>query len=120
MHFHLHVPLCSKEKEINGLLHNVDDQAAEIAALQKKVRELEAKVEELEEDLENEQNNRHRVSPCTSFSQPFKSSYQGIYLGCIYIHCYFFQFLFNIPLKNFQELILLLLFFFWGGGGGGS
>lgn len=30
--------------------------------MQKKVRELEAKVEELEEDLENEQNNKSRVS----------------------------------------------------------
>ncbi len=41
---------------------SMDDQAAEIAALQRKVRELEAKLEELEEDLENERNNKARVS----------------------------------------------------------
>lgn len=54
----------SKEKEIAGLQQNMDDQAAEIAALQRKVRELEAKVEELEEDLENERNNKTRVRNC--------------------------------------------------------
>ena len=51
----------SKEKEIQGLQQNVDDQASEIAALQRRVRELEAKIEELEEDLENERNNKNRV-----------------------------------------------------------
>ena len=52
---------CRKEKEIGALQQNMEDQAAEIAALQRRVRELEAKIEELEEDLENERNNRNRV-----------------------------------------------------------
>lgn len=56
-----HLFTFSKEKEIAGLQQNVDDQAAEIAALQKRVRELEARIEELEEDLENERNSRNRV-----------------------------------------------------------
>lgn len=42
----------------------MDDQAAEIAALQRKVRELEAKIEELEEDLESERNYKNRVCGC--------------------------------------------------------
>jgi peptidoglycan hydrolase CwlO-like protein len=54
--------LCRKEKEIGALQQNIEEQASEIAALQRKVRELEAKIEELEEDLENERNNRNRVS----------------------------------------------------------
>jgi len=51
----------SKEKEISQLQQNADENGAEIAALQKRVRELEAKIEELEEDLENERNARTRV-----------------------------------------------------------
>ncbi len=51
----------SKDKEIYQLQQNADENAAEIAALQKKIRELEAKIEELEEDLENERNARTRV-----------------------------------------------------------
>lgn len=53
--------LCRKEKEIGTLQQGMEEQAAEIAALQRRVRELEAKIEELEEDLENERNNRNRV-----------------------------------------------------------
>ena len=41
---------------------NVDEQASEIASLQRKVRELEARIEELEEDLESERNAKSRVS----------------------------------------------------------
>lgn len=54
--------LFSKEKEIGGLQQNVEDQASEIAALQRKVRELEARIEELEEDLDSERNSKNRVS----------------------------------------------------------
>ena len=53
----------SKDKEIAGLLQKVEEDASEVASLQKKIRELEAKISELEEDLENERNARTRV--CT-------------------------------------------------------
>jgi TolA-binding protein len=39
----------------------VEEDASEVAALQKKIRELEAKISELEEDLENERMARQRV-----------------------------------------------------------
>lgn len=52
---------CRKEKEIGALHQGMEEQSSEIAALQRKVRELETKIEELEEDLENERNNKNRV-----------------------------------------------------------
>ncbi len=55
----LHV--CSKDKEIASLVLKGDEDAATISALQKKIRELEAKVEELEEDLESERAIRKKV-----------------------------------------------------------
>ena len=54
--------LYSKEKDSNALQQYVDEQASEIASLQRKVRELEARIEELEEDLESERNAKSRVS----------------------------------------------------------
>lgn len=39
-----------------------EEDTAAIAALQKRVKELEARIEELEEDLENERTMRSRVS----------------------------------------------------------
>ena len=39
----------------------MEEDASEVAALQKKIRELEAKISELEEDLENEKMARSRV-----------------------------------------------------------
>ena len=53
---------CSKEKDIGALQQSMDEQASEIASLQRRVRELEARIEELEEDLESERNNKSRVS----------------------------------------------------------
>ncbi len=38
-----------------------DENASEIASLQRKVRELEARIEELDEDLDSERNARSRV-----------------------------------------------------------
>ena len=39
-----------------------EDDANEIAALQRRIRELEAKIDELDEDLQNEKRLRTRVS----------------------------------------------------------
>ena len=52
---------CSKEKEITGLQQTIEEDQTNIAALQRRIRELEAKIEELEEDLENERALRKRV-----------------------------------------------------------
>lgn len=52
----------SKEHEIASLQQKGEDDANEIAALQRRIRELEAKIQELDEDLENEKKLRHRVS----------------------------------------------------------
>ena len=46
------------------MLMKGDEDAATISALQKKIRELEAKIEELEEDLESERAAKKRVSSC--------------------------------------------------------
>ena len=54
-------PCCSKEKEITGLQQTIEEDQTNIAALQRRIRELEAKIEELEEDLENERALRKRV-----------------------------------------------------------
>lgn len=54
-------PYLSKEKEITGLQQTIEEDQTNIAALQRRIRELEAKIEELEEDLENERALRKRV-----------------------------------------------------------
>ena len=63
----------SKEKEIANLQQKVEEDASEAAALQKKIRELEAKISELEEDLENEKMARQRVSweDCDNMERKF-------------------------------------------------
>lgn len=53
--------ISSKDHEIVGLQQKVEDDANEIATLQRRIRELEAKIEELEEDLQNEKRLRTRV-----------------------------------------------------------
>lgn len=53
--------MCSKDKEISALTQKGEEDAATIAGLQKRVKELEARIEELEEDLENERALRTRV-----------------------------------------------------------
>ena len=55
---------CSKDREIATLQQKGEDDANEIAALQRRIRDLEAKIEELEEDLQNEKKFRTRVSLC--------------------------------------------------------
>ena len=52
---------CSKDKEIAALNQRSEDQQSEMAALQRKIRELQARIEELEEELENEKALRSRV-----------------------------------------------------------
>ena len=51
----------SKDHEIIGLQQKAEEDANEIATLQRRIRELEAKIEELEEDLQNEKRLRTRV-----------------------------------------------------------
>lgn len=51
----------SKDKEIAALNQRSEDQQTEIAALQRKIRELQARIEELEEELESEKALRSRV-----------------------------------------------------------
>lgn len=51
----------SKDQEILGLQQKIEDDANEVATLQRRIRELEAKIEELEEDLQNEKRLRTRV-----------------------------------------------------------
>ena len=53
----------SKDREITTLQQKGEDDANEIAALLRRIRDLEAKVQELDEDLENERRLRQRVSP---------------------------------------------------------
>ena len=51
----------SKDRDIVVLQQKGEDDANEIASLQRRIRELEAKIEELDEDLENEKRLRQRV-----------------------------------------------------------
>ena len=54
--------ICSKDHEIVSLQQKGEDDANEIAALKRRIRELQTKIEELEEDLDNEKKLRSRVS----------------------------------------------------------
>ena len=51
----------SKDKEIAELGTKIEEDASVIAALHKKIRELETRIVELEEDLDNERSVRSRV-----------------------------------------------------------
>ena len=53
--------VAQKSQEISGLQQSLEDEASNVAALQKKIRELEARIEELEEELEAEKAFRKRV-----------------------------------------------------------
>ena len=53
--------VAQKSQEISGLQQNLEEEANNVAALQKRIRELEARVEELEEELEAEKAFRKRV-----------------------------------------------------------
>ena len=58
----------------------VEEDQSEVAALNKKIRELQARIEELEEDLENERALRKRVST-------MKRIYVSAYRNSLYFHC---------------------------------
>lgn len=58
--------VAQKSQEISGLQQSLEDEANNVAALQKKIRELEARIEELEEELEAEKAFRKRV--CDHFT----------------------------------------------------
>ena len=53
--------MAQKSQEISGLQQSLEDEASNIAALQKRIRELETRIEELEEELEAEKAFRKRV-----------------------------------------------------------
>lgn len=61
LYLHVSFFLSSKDQEIVGLQQKGEEDANEIATLQRRIRELEAKIEELEEDLQNEKRLRTRV-----------------------------------------------------------